>query len=54
MNRCRLIDEVSIYLHDRNNCHITLLYVSLVLWGTLVKTLEIDDYEIIANDILVD
>ena len=27
MNRFRLIDEVSIYLLDRNNCHITLLYV---------------------------
>ena len=27
-----------VYLLDRNNCHITLLYVSLVLWGTLVKT----------------
>ena len=27
MNRLRLIDEVSIYLVDRNNCHITLLYV---------------------------
>ena len=50
MNRFRLIDKVSIYLLDRNNCHITILYldfkrclyflqgrVSLVLWGTLVK-----------------
>ena len=26
MNRFRLIDEVSVYLHDRNNIHITLLY----------------------------
>ena len=26
MNRCRLIDEVSVYLQDRSNCHITLLY----------------------------
>ena len=26
MNRFRLIDEVSVYLLDRNNCHITLLY----------------------------
>ena len=26
MNRFRLIDEVSIYLHDRNNCHITLFF----------------------------
>ena len=26
MNRFRLIDEVSIYLLGRNNCHITLLY----------------------------
>ena len=31
-------DKVSIYLLDRNNCLITLLYVSLMLWGTLVKT----------------
>ena len=29
MNRCRLIDEVSVYLQDRSNCHITLLYKSL-------------------------
>ena len=26
MNRFRLIDEVSIYLHDRNNCQITLFF----------------------------
>ena len=26
MNRFRLIDEASIYLLGRNNCHITLLY----------------------------
>ena len=26
MNMCRLIDEVSVYLQDRSNCHITLLY----------------------------
>ena len=26
MNRFRLIDEVSVYLQDRSNCHITLLY----------------------------
>ena len=29
MNRFRLIDEVSIYLLDSNNCHITLLYAKL-------------------------
>ena len=26
MNTCRLIDKVSVYLQDRSNCHITLLY----------------------------
>ena len=25
MNRCRLIDEVLVYLQDRSNCHITLI-----------------------------
>ena len=25
MNRCRLIDEVSVYLQDHSNCHITLV-----------------------------
>ena len=29
MNRFRLIDEVSIFLHDCNNCHITVLYLGL-------------------------
>ena len=26
MNRFRLVDEVSVYLQDCSNCHITLLY----------------------------
>ena len=29
IKRCRLIDEVSVYLQDRSNCHITLLYNEL-------------------------
>ena len=29
MNRYRLIDEVSVYLQDHSNCHITLLYYEL-------------------------
>ena len=35
MNRFRLIDEVSIYLHDRNNCHISYLLCGLFFNRTL-------------------
>ena len=42
MNRFRLIDKVSIYLLDRNNCHITLLYrlflTGLCLYITCLAT----------------
>ena len=36
MNMCRLIDEVSVYLQNRSNCHITLLYKKVIYFAVLL------------------
>ena len=41
MNRFRLIDEVSIHLLDRNNCHISLLYFKSSVTFSKIEKLKI-------------